>query len=89
MIPAIIVGGAVAVPVTMAIVGFAPAGIAAGSLAAGIQAGIGNVAAGSAFAILQSLGTAPLVTSLIGGATTGGGAALGYATRYATRYLRR
>lgn len=30
MIPAVIVGGAVAVPAALAIVGFAPAGVAAG-----------------------------------------------------------
>lgn len=34
-----------------------------GSVAAGIQSGIGNVAAGSLFAALQSLGTVPLVTA--------------------------
>ena len=39
-----------------ALVGFGTAGIAAGSTAAGIQAGIGNVAAGSIFACLTSLG---------------------------------
>jgi hypothetical protein len=52
---------------------------AAGSIAAGIQAGIGNVAAGSAFAVLQSAGTMPLITGAIGAATgaaagAGGGA---------------
>jgi hypothetical protein len=36
--------------------GFTSSGIAAASTAAGIQAGIGNVVAGSAFAVAQSLG---------------------------------
>jgi hypothetical protein len=50
-----------------------------GSVAAGLQAGIGNVAAGSAFAIMQSAGTAPLLSGIIGatvGAATGGTAAV-------------
>ena len=38
------------------IIGFTPLGIAAGSLAAGIQSSIGNVAAGSLFSILTSIG---------------------------------
>ncbi|KAI4596567.1 hypothetical protein KJ359_005323 [Pestalotiopsis sp. 9143b] len=37
-------------------VGFTPAGIAAGSIAAGVHSTIGNVAAGSLFATLQSAG---------------------------------
>ncbi|KAG8752611.1 hypothetical protein FRC11_008197 [Ceratobasidium sp. 423] len=36
--------------------GFGPAGIAAGSIAAGWQAASGSIAAGSLFATLQSLG---------------------------------
>ena len=36
--------------------GFGSTGIAAGSIAAGIQAGMGSVAAGSLFAGIQSLG---------------------------------
>ena len=54
--------------------GFTTAGIAASSTAAGMQAGIGNVVAGSAFAMLQSAG-ATGVGSAIGaavGATAGG-----------------
>jgi hypothetical protein len=43
-----------------------------GSMAAGIQAGIGNVAAGSAFAVLQSAGTMPLFTGALGAAAGGG-----------------
>lgn len=45
--------------------GFTKAGVAAGSMAAGIQAGIGNVAAGSIFAVCQSIGaTGVLAASL-------------------------
>ncbi len=43
-------------PGGIALAGFGAAGVAAGSMAAGIQAGIGNVAAGSAFAAFQSAG---------------------------------
>jgi len=49
--------------------------VAAGSVAAGVQSSIGNVAAGSAFAVLQSLGTSPLVTAGLG-AGAGAGAGL-------------
>lgn len=45
--------GSYAVPTLL---GFGSAGIAAGSVAAGIQAGIGNVAAGSLFSTLTSMG---------------------------------
>ena len=54
----------------MTAAGFTSSGIAAGSIAAGIQAGIGNVVAGSAFATLQSLGA----TSVIAGLGIAGGA---------------
>ena len=37
-------------------VGFKASGVAAGSIAAGVQASIGSVKAGSAFAAAQSLG---------------------------------
>ncbi|PVH93422.1 hypothetical protein DM02DRAFT_661993 [Periconia macrospinosa] len=43
-------------PVILSAMGFTNAGIAAGSLAASIQSGIGAVTAGSLFAILQSAG---------------------------------
>jgi hypothetical protein len=48
--------------------GFQGAGIAAGSVAAGIQAGMGNVAGGSLFAYLQTLGALgmPLQAVIIG-----------------------
>ena len=37
--------------------GFTSKGVASGSIASGIQSGIGNVAAGSTFATLQSMGS--------------------------------
>lgn len=43
--------------------GFGPAGVAAGSAAAAMQASIGCVAAGSAFAVFQSLGATGVLTS--------------------------
>jgi len=54
--------------------GFSAGGVVAGSTAAGIQAGIGNVAAGSAFAIAQSIamgGTVPIGCTAIGGGIGG------------------
>ncbi|KAJ7897799.1 hypothetical protein B0H13DRAFT_2032668 [Mycena leptocephala] len=58
---AVFVGGGIAVglvvpPLVPGALGFTPGGVAAGSAAAGMQAGIGNVAAGSVFASLQSAG---------------------------------
>ena len=47
---------AAATGVAMPHAGFTSSGIAAGSIAAGIQSAIGNVAAGSSFAALQSFG---------------------------------
>ena len=44
--------------------GFSTTGIAAGSTAAGIQASIGNVTAGSTFAILQSAGATGLLVKV-------------------------
>ena len=48
--------------------GFTSSGIAGGSLAAAIQAAIGNVAAGSAFAFLQSLGASTIFGTPLGAA---------------------
>ena len=72
-----ITGGLMAVPcIGAALFGFGAAGIVGGSFAAGVQSGIGNVAAGSAFATLQSLGaTGTFVTGAsYGGAAAGAGA---------------
>ena len=56
------IGGAIGVGISLmktgfvSLMGFKSAGVAAGSMAAGVQAGIGNVAAGSTFALFQSIG---------------------------------
>jgi hypothetical protein len=52
----------------LTVAGFTSTGIAAGSIAAGVQAGIGNVAAGSAFAVLQSMGATGLIAAVGTGA---------------------
>ncbi|KAJ7867080.1 hypothetical protein B0H14DRAFT_3441961 [Mycena olivaceomarginata] len=52
--------GLVAPPLVLNVLGFTPGGVAAGSAAAGMHAGIGNVAAGSVFASLQSAGVVGL-----------------------------
>ena len=48
----------------MTAAGFTSTGIAAGSIAAAIQSAIGNVAAGSTFATLQSLGAKSVIANL-------------------------
>jgi len=51
-------------------VGFGAGGVVAGSAAAGIQAGMGNIAGGSLFALAQSIGAGaslPPVLSAVGG----------------------
>ena len=59
--------------------GFGIIGIKASSIAAGIQAGIGNVVAGSWFAIMTSLGmTGVFATTAAVGAIIGGGGLTGY-----------
>ncbi|KAI5900242.1 uncharacterized protein SCHCODRAFT_01168136 [Schizophyllum commune H4-8] len=67
-------------PAMLGVIGFGSAGIVAGSLAALIQASIGNVAAGSVFAALQAAGatgTIPAagvhIAGVVGTAATGGG----------------
>lgn len=50
------IGALVAVPVTIHTIGFTSQGVAATSLASAWQSTIGNVAAGSVFAGLQSAG---------------------------------
>jgi len=59
------VAGALAVAgVSTKVIGFTSAGIAAGSKAAVIQAGIGSVAANSAFATVQSLAASGLISTI-------------------------
>ena len=68
----VVVGVAVGAAV-LPLIGFGAGGVAAGAIAAGIHSGIGNVAAGSLFAVTQSFaatgGAAVLAT--IGGVVSG------------------
>ena len=73
------VGVAVAGPLALAAAGFTPLGVAAGSAAAGWQAGIGNVVAGTWFAAAQSAGAAGVAGSTSAAAGAAGGAACGAA----------
>jgi hypothetical protein len=75
LIPAIVVTVCtVAPPVIIAGFGFTTGGVAAGSAAATVHSFIENVPAGSVFAVLQSLGTAPLATAGIGALAAGAAA---------------
>ncbi|KAI1737761.1 hypothetical protein F4680DRAFT_468019 [Xylaria scruposa] len=66
---------AVAAPILGA-AGFGANGIVAGSIAAGVQAGIGNVVAGSTFATLQSAAMAGYGTAAVAGVVQGLGSAV-------------
>ena len=71
-----VIAGVALIPITL---GFGGAGIVAGSVAAGIQAAIGNVAAGSVFAICTSLGmTGVFASSAAVGALLGAGGLAAY-----------
>jgi hypothetical protein len=71
-----VIAGVALIPITL---GFGGAGIVAGSVAAGIQAAIGNVAAGSAFAICTSLGmTGVFASTAAVGAILGAGGLAAY-----------
>jgi len=76
-----ITAGAVLAPVVLTaglgVIGFSAAGPVAGKIAAGLQAGIGNVAAGSLFAMAQSAAMGGAVSSVVAaaGALGGGGTA--------------
>lgn len=60
----------VGAPLTLYMVGFGAKGVAATSIAAGWQASIGNVAAGSTFSALQSAGVLGVVSAKTGAAIT-------------------
>jgi len=70
------------VPAALGTVGFSSTGVVGGSIAAGMQAGIGNVAAGSAFAACQSMAMggaiAPAAAAATGAATGTAGGLLGF-----------
>ncbi|KAF6039679.1 hypothetical protein EB796_002010 [Bugula neritina] len=76
------VATAFGVPAILGAIGFGSGGVIGGSVAAGIQSSIGNVAAGSVFSALQSLGAAGLSMSGLAAATvTVGSAASGVLVR--------
>ena len=66
----------------MTSLGFTSSGIAAGSIAAGIQSQLGSVAAGSAFSVAQSLGAKGVLVTMTSASVViiivGGGGYLGY-----------
>ena len=75
---ALITGGVIAgiglLPISL---GFGSTGIVLGSVAAGIQSGIGNIVAGSTFATLTSMGMTGTFSTITGvGAAIGGGGLL-------------
>ncbi|KAF1959610.1 hypothetical protein CC80DRAFT_501811 [Byssothecium circinans] len=73
-------------PVVLGGLGFTASGVAAGSIAAGIQAGIGNVAVGSLFALLTSAGMGgfgvPIVIGTVFGASALGCGGLAVWNKY-------
>jgi len=71
-----VIAGVALLPITL---GFGTTGIVAGSVAAGIQSVIGNVAAGSVFAVCTSLGmTGVFASSAAVGAILGAGGLVAY-----------
>ncbi|KAI9465363.1 hypothetical protein BJY52DRAFT_1221020 [Lactarius psammicola] len=61
-------------PAALGVVGFSAAGPVAGTMAAGIQAGIGNVVAGSLFATAQSVAMGGAIPAVVSAAGAGLGA---------------
>lgn len=82
---ALVIGSTAAVGIIgialLPLLGFTTGGIAAGSAAASWQASIGAVAAGSLFAVLQSLGATGMGILLFGGIGAGLGALASVASR--------
>lgn len=74
----------VAAPLALPLIGFAKAGVVAGSIAAGIQSTIGNVAAGSVFAALQSVGATGAVGIATKTVVVAAGGVIGAAARMYT-----
>lgn len=71
-----LIGGVAAVSAAtfaLPILGFGSAGVAAGSVAAGVQSLIGSVSAGSLFALLQSVGATGLAMGAKAAIATVGG----------------
>ena len=74
------VGAVLAAPVVLPVIGFSSTGVLAGSMAATAQAAIGNVAAGSVFATLQSIGAVGGLSWTATGAVTAAGSVAGAVT---------
>ena len=71
---AVVAAPAIVTGPLLAFAGFTPLGPAAGSLAAMIQGGLGNLVAGSAFATLQSAAMGGYGAAVVAGAAQGAGA---------------
>eukprot|EP00980_Cylindrotheca_fusiformis_P022402 scaffold9278_cov170-Cylindrotheca_fusiformis.AAC.3 len=70
-----LVGGALAIPLALPLLGFTAGGVAAGSLAAGVQSSVYGAYTCGTFAVLQSAGTGAVASSaavMAGGAAVGG-----------------
>jgi hypothetical protein len=67
----------VVVPAALGTVGFSSTGVVGGSIAAGMQAGIGNVVAGSAFATCQSMAMGGAIVPVATAASGTAGGVLG------------
>ncbi|MCJ1310393.1 hypothetical protein MMC25_004057 [Agyrium rufum] len=74
-----------AAPAALGVVGFGSAGPVASTLAAGWQASIGSVAAGSAFATVQSMAMGGAVAGTVQAVAAGTGATLFGAAVYVGR----
>ena len=70
----IALGSIIAAPYALAAAGFTGTGVVAGSLAAGWQATVGNVAAGGLFAGLQSVSMGGFTSATYAAFTAGGAA---------------
>ena len=70
--------------------GFSSSGIVGGSVAAGIQAGIGNVAAGSLFAGIQSVAALGIFSTIgvVGGVGLAG-VGVYYGAKYGYQYFKK
>lgn len=74
--PAAVGVGCMTVPyLVLPALGYTAAGVGVGTIAAAAQSSIGNVAAGSAFAALQSLGATGITAGMVAKAAAGGIAA--------------